>query len=179
MKQARSGSIRSQMPGVRQQVPAQFPQHISTQAIESALPTSSNIASEIDTDKLKLALMISAVLSKDQLEQLTKKFTGDITDAHYAYAIKILGKPIRTVLYIDVTGMQAADARVAVQSLMAAMPVGHPHYVVTVRNGRPVTDVQFENEFLNVAKSLCEVKDGEIVLRGGYAEVEVVRQKIS
>ena len=181
MKQARSGGIRPNIPGRRQPIQPlqQLPQHLSTQAIESALPTSAETAVGIDKDKLKLALMISAVLNKEHLEALTKKFIGTITDQHLAYAAQILGKPLRTVLYIDITGMPPADARVAVQSLMAAMPVAHPHYVVMVRGGKPVTDVQFEHEFLDVARKVCEVKDGEIVLRSGATDLEVVRQNIS
>ena len=136
---------------------------------------SAELGINVDIDKVKLAIIIAQTLNQEQLEQLSKKHIGSISDADIA---AVVGRPLRTVIYVDIAGMNPADARVATQSLMATMPVGHPHFVVPVRNGKIATDVQFEAEILETIKKLCEVKDGEIVFRDVAKDVEIIRHTI-
>ena len=90
----------------------------------------------------------------------------------------ISGIPVRTVIYVDVTGLEPDRARLVCRELMKSFATTHPHFVVPVRNNRITSDLQFESEFLEVVKQLCEVKDNEIVLRGAAQEVEVFRLRV-
>jgi hypothetical protein len=90
----------------------------------------------------------------------------------------ISGIPVRTVLYVDVTALEPDRARLVCRELTKTFATTHPHFVVPVRNNRITSDLQFENEFLEVVKQLCEVKDNEIVLKGTAQEVEVFRLRV-
>jgi hypothetical protein len=87
--------------------------------------------------------------------------------------------PLRTVVYTEVGDME----RLRVQYLLKQLSEGYAdrggrHYVVPVRNGKISTEVMFEHEILDMVKQICEIKDGEIVLRGGAQECQIVRQSI-
>jgi hypothetical protein len=90
----------------------------------------------------------------------------------------ISGIPVRTVLYVDVTSLEPDRVRLVCRELTKNFATAHPHFVVPVRNNRITSDLQFESEFLEVVKQLCEVKDNEIVLKGTAQEVEVFRLRV-
>jgi len=85
--------------------------------------------------------------------------------------------PVRTVMYVETGSMDADQVRALALEFAKQYdgPVHGPHYFVPVRNGRVRTDVHFEQEFLNVVRELCEVRQGEIVLKNGATAVQVSR----
>lgn len=87
-------------------------------------------------------------------------------------------KPIRTVLYIEVQDTPAQLVSQVCKDALASFQTGHPHYVCIMRYGKVTTDFEFEGEFLNTVRRLCEVKDGQIVLKGGAKEVDVIRRRL-
>lgn len=87
-------------------------------------------------------------------------------------------KPIRTILSVEVGDMSSGEARGVVNHIMNNLPNGHPHYVVLSRHGKITGNVEFEAEFLNTVKELCEVKDGEIVIKGGAVDVDIIRRSV-
>lgn len=84
---------------------------------------------------------------------------------------------VRTVMYVEVGNMGEDQLRELRQRFAQSYtgPVHGPHYFVPVRHGKIRTDLQFESEFLEVVKQVCEVKDGNIVLKGGANAVTVSR----
>ncbi len=86
--------------------------------------------------------------------------------------------PIRTVLYIEVGDLPATQVRQVVSHVMDNLSNGHPHHVAVMRNGKVTSDVEFEGEFLHTVRQLCEIKDGEITLKGGAKEMEVIRRSV-
>lgn len=85
--------------------------------------------------------------------------------------------PVRTVVYVEVGEMDAE--RVAVMAEQFAHTyegsVHGPHYFVPVRDGRIRTELEFEGQFLSTVHELCEIRDGQIVLKGGAEHVQVMR----
>ncbi len=84
--------------------------------------------------------------------------------------------PIRTVLYIEVGQLPPNDVRTIIADLTKAMNNEHPHYIVPTRSGKVTNEVVFEEQFMSVVKELCEIKDGEIVLKGGAQKMTVLRR---
>lgn len=82
---------------------------------------------------------------------------------------------IRTVMYIELGDVPPEPARKICQDLLKSLPQAHPHYVVPVRNGKLMSDLDFEEEFLNTVNAICEVIDGKIVMRTGAKDVDVIR----
>ena len=89
-----------------------------------------------------------------------------------------LSIPIRTVMYVETGNLRPNEVRDIVASLMSNMHPGHPHFVVPLRNGRLHTDIDFEREYLDFVRSTCEVKNGEIALKDGCRDVEVIRVRV-
>lgn len=88
--------------------------------------------------------------------------------------------PLRTVFFMEVGDMETAKIQLLVQEVNAAYRdnKGGPHYVLAVRHGRIGSDLVFEKEFLDIVNEICEVKDGQIVLRDGAQDAVIVRQSI-
>lgn len=88
--------------------------------------------------------------------------------------------PVRTIMYVEVGNGTIQQVASLVSRLNAekASARGGKHYVVPVRNGKLTNDIFFENEFLKVVKELCEVQDGNITLKGGAQDVDVIRLHI-
>jgi len=86
--------------------------------------------------------------------------------------------PIRTVMYVEIGNLAACDAQILCRKLLERFSNEHPHYLVPLRYGKLPTDMVFENEILAFVKSICEVKNGEIVLKGGARDVEVIRKRV-
>lgn len=88
--------------------------------------------------------------------------------------------PIRTVNYVEVYDMSAERVLRLLQELGKAHDPekGGIQYFVPMRHGQIRSDLSFEAEFLAVVKEMCEVKDGEIQLKGGAQDVHIIRQKI-
>ena len=87
--------------------------------------------------------------------------------------------PIRTVLTVEIGDMNADLARQVVKSVTDKY-VGneHPHYIIPTRSGKIPSDILFEQEFLDLVRMLCEVKDGKIELRGGAKDLQIVRKRL-
>lgn len=84
---------------------------------------------------------------------------------------------IRTVITVEVGDTPASHVREAVHNLALSYQNNpNPHYFLVSRHGKLTTDVLFENEILNLVNTLCEVKDGQIQMRGGSQEVEIIRR---
>lgn len=93
--------------------------------------------------------------------------------------------PIRTVIYVELGGVTAAEAKAFMNKAQHSSKNGHPHYVIPLRKNRVTkrldanTEVDFEAEFLDTVNRLCEVNEnGEIVMKNGSHEVDVIRVKV-
>ena len=86
--------------------------------------------------------------------------------------------PIRTVMYVETGNLPPNEVRDIVASLTQTLHPGHPHFVVPLRNGKMHTDLDFERELLDFVQLICEVKDGQISLKGGCHDVDVIRVRI-
>jgi hypothetical protein len=89
-----------------------------------------------------------------------------------------MSTPIRTVMYVETGNLPPNEVRDVVASLTQTMHPGHPHFVCPLRNGKLNTDLDFEKEVLDFVKSICEVKDGQIELKGGCHDVDVIRVRV-
>lgn len=85
--------------------------------------------------------------------------------------------PVRTIIQIEVGDMPVRDVQVAIMQLEKVYANGkHPTFVLPCRNGKLRTDVIFEGAILGLVNKLCEVSpDGQIVLRGGHSDVDIMR----
>jgi len=92
----------------------------------------------------------------------------------------IANKPVRSVNYVEVGDMPAQHVQYMVQELNATYDSakGGLHYFIPVRHGKIGSDIVFEDEFLKTVKEVCEIKDDEIILKGGAKEVHVVRRQL-
>lgn len=88
--------------------------------------------------------------------------------------------PVRTIYYVDVTNMLQEQYVALLEEVNrgAKNLKGGAHYIIPVRNGKIRTDIAFEAEFLKVVNEICEVKDGQIVLKNGTQDVLVIREQI-
>jgi len=86
--------------------------------------------------------------------------------------------PIRTILYVEVQDFPANEVQAIAAQLLKTLPNEHPHYFVPLRYGKLTTDFEFEGEFIATVRKLCEIRDGEIVLKGGAMQVDVIRKKM-
>ena len=90
-----------------------------------------------------------------------------------------LNVPIRTVLFVEVGEMPADQVRQVIAAVNKNyIDAAHPHYVACIRNGKITNEPVFENEFLNIVKKICEVKDGKVAMKGGAHEVRVIRERL-
>ena len=83
---------------------------------------------------------------------------------------------IRTLIMVELGNMSAEDARHVLKHINSKY-VGneHPIFCIPVRNGIAKTDVLFEDQITPLVKEHFEVRDGEIVLKGGATPVDVRR----
>lgn len=88
--------------------------------------------------------------------------------------------PVRTVCYVEVRDMAPAQVQLLIQEINKVYETsrGGIHYAIPIRHGKIGSDMEFEAEFLATVKKICEVKDGEIVLRDGAQECTIVREHI-
>lgn len=88
--------------------------------------------------------------------------------------------PLRVINYVEVGDMDKAHIQLLVQELNRTyqMAKGGIHYFIPIRNGKIGSDIVFEEEWLKCVSETCEIKDGQIVLKNGAAEVEIIRRKI-
>jgi|10_taG_2_1085330.scaffolds.fasta_scaffold00167_10 hypothetical protein len=90
------------------------------------------------------------------------------------------GVTLRTIHFIEIGEMSPKNIQLMIQELNATYNPAEQgiHFVVPVRNGKIGTDIVFEAEFLSVVRETCEVaRTGEIVLKGGAREVQVIRER--
>lgn len=86
--------------------------------------------------------------------------------------------PIRTVLYVEMGDSSPQQINAYLSEVIGKYAKNeHPHYIMPVRDGRVAGDIAFEGEFLKLVHELCEVdEDGEIVLKNGSQDVDVIRK---
>lgn len=89
-------------------------------------------------------------------------------------------KPVRTVYYVEVSQLTASQIDILMTEVgkHASTLKGGAHYIIPVRNGKIRTDIHFEAEFLQTVNKLCEVKDGQIIMRGGAQDVIILREQV-
>lgn len=105
-----------------------------------------------------------------------RKKVTNLTDTN----IQTANKPVRTLNFVEVGDMDQKRVQLMVQELAKKHDTarGGIHYFLAVRNGKLMTDMAFEHEILAFVNKICEVQNGEIALKGGAADVEVIRRKI-
>jgi len=88
----------------------------------------------------------------------------------------------RTVLYVEAGALNTSQ----LQDLCSRVSEmyfdnrGGIHYILPVRNGKITADIFFEEEWLRVAREVCEVdQTGQIVLKNGATEIRVTRESIT
>lgn len=92
----------------------------------------------------------------------------------------VVNMPVRTILYVEVGDMEKLRVQLLIQEINKQYDSarGGVHYVIPVRHGKIGSDIVFEQEFLNVVNKVCEIKDGQIVLKDGAKEVHIVRDSL-
>jgi len=84
--------------------------------------------------------------------------------------------PVRTIITIEVGDMPVKDVQNAVLQVSQIYATGnHPTYVIPVRNGKMTSDIVFEAGIEELIRTLCEVVRGDIKLRGGWRDVDIMR----
>lgn len=85
---------------------------------------------------------------------------------------------IRVVVYLETAGMDNARIYHFIKTLNESYKdCKGTHYVVPVKNGKMLTDLQFEQEFLQTIRNLCTVDNsGQIIFKETYGEVTVIRE---
>jgi hypothetical protein len=84
--------------------------------------------------------------------------------------------PVRTIIAIEVGDLPANQVQNAVLQISQIYATGnHPTYILPVRNGKLTSDIIFEAGIEEMVRTLCEVVNGEIKLRSGWREVDVMR----
>ena len=86
---------------------------------------------------------------------------------------------IRVVVYLETNGMDNARIYHFIKTLNESYKdCKGTHYVVPVRNGKLLTDLQFEQEFLKTIRDLCTVDNsGQIIFKENYGEVTIIREQ--
>lgn len=93
---------------------------------------------------------------------------------------EVANSPVRTINFVEVGDMEGKQLQLILQRLNATHDTakGGIHYFLPVRNGKIGSDLIFEEEFLSVVNQTCEVIDGQIQLKGGAKEVQIIRKQI-
>lgn len=94
---------------------------------------------------------------------------------------KLKSPSVRTILYVEVgnsTTQQIQKLLAELQANAAASINSHPHYFVPVRNGKITSDVVIEAEWEKVVRETCEIKDGQICLKDGAKNVQIIRESV-
>jgi len=89
-----------------------------------------------------------------------------------------LDRPVRVIYYVEVGNAPQEYVIELVKRVSSELVTSGNEYIVPIRNGKITTDMEFEHEFLNTVRKLCEIKNDEIVLKNGSNEVAVVRTMI-
>ena len=88
--------------------------------------------------------------------------------------------PLVVVNYVEVGDMAQSQLRLFIQEINATFDRKQfaTHFIVPVRVGKIGSDVVFNEEWLKAVRETCVIVGGEIQLKAGFAEVEVVRRSI-
>lgn len=94
--------------------------------------------------------------------------------------IQTANQPVRAVNFVEVGELTPTQVQYLIQELNKSHKTaqGGIHYFVPIRNGKITTDILFEEEWLQVVRDTCEIKNDQIVLKDGSKQVTVIRQKI-
>lgn len=77
--------------------------------------------------------------------------------------------PVRTIVKVEIGEATSAEFKEALGVILAqnrAATPNHPVYVCPMRKGMVISEPIFEAEVLEFCRGLCEIRDGEIVLKG-------------
>lgn len=74
--------------------------------------------------------------------------------------------PVRTLIFIEIGDIDPKTSREAVGQIAATYQGQHPTYICPTRGGKVRSFPIFEEKILEWVKTFCEVKDGEIKLKG-------------
>ena len=88
--------------------------------------------------------------------------------------------PLVVVNYVEVGDMAQSQLRLFVQEINATFDRKQfaTHFIVPVRHGKIGSDIVFGEEWLKAVRETCVVVGGEIQLRQGASDVEIVRRSI-
>jgi hypothetical protein len=88
--------------------------------------------------------------------------------------------PVRTVFLMEVGDMAPEQIQYLVQEInkVYSESKGGVHYVLPVRHGKIGSDLLFEVEWERVVQDTCEIRDGQIKLKEGAQDCQIVRQNI-
>jgi hypothetical protein len=86
--------------------------------------------------------------------------------------------PVRTVVYMEVRDMSSARVLHLIDQINKSYEGNGQHYILPVRNGKLGGDIIFEHEIEEMINKLCEIRDGQIKLKGGAHEVQIVREYV-
>lgn len=87
--------------------------------------------------------------------------------------------PIRTLIFMEVGDVPPDQVRQAVSQVRALHGESlHPTFVLPVRDRKLTGDVIFEQELLDMIRSICTVDAGQIVLCGGVRQVDIMRAQL-
>lgn len=129
---------------------------------------------------MKRAQRIERSKAKAAPKIIDSRQPKEIPQPSQQMAPEVVHIPLRTVMMVEVKDMSPAHVQLLMQEINEVWKdnKGGPHYVLPVRGGRIGTDIVFEAEFLKIVHQTCEVKDGQIVLKEGAQECQIVRQQI-
>jgi len=89
--------------------------------------------------------------------------------------------PLRVINFVEVGSMGGGQIQLLMQELNATYDraQGGVHYFLPIRNGKIGSDIVFEEEWTKIARETLEVnEDGEIQIKNGARDCEIIRRKI-
>jgi hypothetical protein len=95
--------------------------------------------------------------------------------------IMAANKPVRCLNFVEIGNLDPKQVQLMIQELGTTYQGarGGIHYFLPLRHGKITTDILFEQEILDMVNKMCEVKNGEIVLKGGdVRDIEVIRRTV-
>ena len=88
---------------------------------------------------------------------------------------------MRTVIFVEMGAMDSKQFALVAAKFATEFsgPARGDHYFCPVQNGEIKCDPFFEAEFLEIVHKTCEVKNGEIVLKGNVTPIRVIREFVN
>ena len=88
------------------------------------------------------------------------------------------GVAMRTVIFVEMAGMSPEQFAMLAGKFANEFqgPTRGDHYFCPVKDGQIQCDPYYEEEFLEIVKKTCEIRDGQIVLKGEITPIKIVRE---